>query len=224
MPVDRPTDLLDEFAAISAAAPRPPSPARRTVMRSGLPLSTLAAAVVIVAAIAIGGFLAGRPAPLDEAAASSSPAPTSVASAPIVAATPEPSTATCAPLARIDRWEGAAGQRIATIELTNAGSSECRIERAPRVQLVDGGGNVLIDSGSTASDPSVTLAPGAHATTMVSVGNWCGPNPKAPISLAIWVSNGTRIVAEALDPTPLSVPPCNGPSLPPTITVRPWGA
>ncbi len=226
MPDDRATRVLDEFAAVTAAAPRPDPAARRAAMRSGLPVATLAGAVLIVAAVAVGGMLIGRPAPLDEAAASSSPSVRASAgpSSPVAVATTRPSTNACGLVARIARWEGAAGQRIATVELRNTGDLECRMERLPRVQLVDGAASVLIDSGPSPSDGIATLAPGASVTSLVAVGNWCGAVPQAPISLRFVFSSGEWLLAAPVSPTDVTLPPCNGPSLPASISMRPWGA
>jgi hypothetical protein len=222
MPTDRATSLLDEFAAVTAAAPRPAPAIRPAAVRTGLPMGTLVGGILVVAAIAIAGLLAGRPAPIDEAAAS--PTATALASAPVIVATPEPSRDTCRLTARIDHWEGAAGQRIATVELTNRGAGACRMERLPRVQLVDGGGTVLIDSGPSPSDELVTVPPGGRATALVGVGNWCGPTPRAPISVAFAFSSGDRLVADPVSPTDLTLPPCNGPGAPATISMQPWSS
>ena len=99
--------------------------------------------------------------------------------------TPTPSpTATPGPLdctlddfvARITRWEGAAGHRIADVEVTNAGAGPCILPTLARPQLVDGSGGVLIDGTST-SGSSLTLKPGGTATTLVDAANYCGPTP-----------------------------------------------
>jgi uncharacterized protein DUF4232 len=228
MPRDRATSLLDEFAAVTAAAPRPAPAARPAAVRSGLPIGTLIGGALVVAAIAVAGFLAGRPAPIDDAAASPSvtalPSSTALPSAAVIVATPGPSSSTCQLTARIDHWEGAAGQRIAAVELINGDANECRMERLPRVQLVDGGGNVLIDSGASASNAVMTLSPGGRATTEVAVGNWCGPLPQAPISVAFAFSSGDRLVAAPVSPTDRTLPPCNGEGAPATISMHPWSS
>ena len=227
MPRDRATSLLDEFAAVTAAAPRPAPAVRSAAIRTGVPIGTLVGGVLIVATIAVAGLVAGRPAPIDEAAASpsaTSPSATARASAPVIVATAEPSRDTCHLTARIDHWEGAAGQRIASVELTNRDANACRMERRPRVQLVDGGGTVLIDSGPSPSNALVTVPPGGRTTALVAVGNWCGPEPQAPISVAFAFSSGDRLVADPVSPTDLTLPPCNGPTAPATIAMQPWSS
>ena len=203
-------------------APRPAPAAGPVVVRTGLPIGTLIGGVLVVAAIAVAGFLAGRPAPLDEAAAS--PSVAALPSAPVIVAMPGPRPDTCRLTARIDHWEGAAGQRIASVELTNRDARECRMERLPRVELVDGSGSVLIDSGPSASNEVVTVPPGGRATTLVAVGNWCGPTPQAPISVAFAFSSGDRLVADPVSPTDLTLPPCNGEGAPATISMHPWSS
>jgi hypothetical protein len=229
MPTDRVTDLLDEFAAVSAAAPRPASPARRIAMRSNLPAATLAGAVLVVLAVVVGGVLASRPGPIDESAATpsapaSSPAAVVATPEPTVA-TPEPTVGPCDPnavAARITAWDGAAGQRIAAVELVNEGAVACLLEARNRPRLVAGDGEVLIEGRNPATTIVLTIEPGAKATTQVSVGNYCKPAPMPPIRVAFVVGDRWLIVAEAVDPTDATVPPCNGPGQPGTIDMHPW--
>ena len=245
---DRTTRLLEEFTAVTDAAPRPDS--RRMTMRSRFPMATLSAASLIVVVVAVAAIVLGRPAVGPTAGASPaaspvtpSPTATPLASAPVVvpslpAATPTPSIAspvpadgptpaptiaTCDLAARIVSWEGAAGQRIATVDLVNRGTSACLLDTAPRPQFVDGAGKVLID-GTAGSAGVLTLAAGAHASTLVEVGNWCKPDPQAPVSVAFVFRDGRRLVADPVSPTDRTLPPCNGPSQPATIAMHPWSA
>jgi hypothetical protein len=226
MPRDRVTDLLDAFAAVSAAAPRPESPARRAAMRTTLPIATLAGAIVIVLAVVIGGILASRPGPVDEAAATPSAPSTSPAA---VVVTPEPTVGPCEPTdvaARITSWDGAAGQRIATVELANQGTRACLLEARAHPRLVAGDGEVLIDGRDPATTTVLTLEPGARATTLVSAGNYCRartqPDPRPPVSVAFFRVVGPLIVAVAASPSDATLPPCNGPTEPATIDMHPW--
>lgn len=235
MPGDRMNRLLDEFSAVTDAAPRPDT--RRITMRSRFPVATLSAASVIVVVIALAAVVLGRSGPALTVGASQAPitatttpsaapsrassAPVAVASAP-VRATPRPSAVTCDLAARIVSWEGAAGQRIATVDLTNRGV-DCLVATMDRPQLVDGSGAVLIDGAAAPREGAVLqLASGGHLTTLVSVGNWCGREPVAPISLAFVHSNGERLVAAPVSPTDLTLPPCNGPTVAATISMHPW--
>jgi len=235
MPRDRASRLLDEFTAVTDAAPRPD--ARRLTMRSQLPVATLSAASVIVVVVALAAVVLGRPGPGPAVGSSPKPivgsslAPSPAASAPVAVATapatasPEPTVARCDLAARILRWEGAAGQRIADVELTNRGTTDCLMERLPRPQLVDGAGDVLIDGGPSASSEGLlVLAAGGRATTMVAIGNWCKPEPLAPISVAFVFSSGERLLAAPVSPTDLTLPPCNGATVPATISMHPWAS
>ena len=144
MPKDRVTDLLEEFVALTRAAARPESPARRTAMRNRLPAGTLTGAALIVVAVAVLGIVAGRPAPSDLAGASATPSassgPVAIASpAPLASTepstptatpaerptpTPEPTVGPCNPAdlaTRITLWEGAAGSRIADLSWSPEG-------------------------------------------------------------------------------------------------------
>jgi hypothetical protein len=245
MPNDRPTRLLDAFAEITAAAPRPAP--RRVGMRSGFPVATLAGAIAIVAAVAVAGTLLGRPAPNPEPGAIASPTleasapavvvtpqPTAAATpeptiavtpSPTAVATPEPTAGPCDPATlavRITSWEGAAGQRIANVELVNHGSLTCLLEARNHPQLVDGNGSVLIDGKNPATTPVLALEPGAKVTTLVAAGNYCGPAPVPPVSVAFVLGDGRRLIAATTDATDEPIPPCNGPGQPGTVEMHPW--
>ena len=106
-----------------------------------------------------------------------------------------------------------------------------------RAQLVDATGLVLIDSAggaspaatpsaSAASSPSATalaLAAGSSAGTLVRVGNYCGPAPVTPLSIAFVLPDGGRIVASPISPSDETVPACMGtPGSPGSIEMQPW--
>jgi Domain of unknown function (DUF4232) len=127
--------------------------------------------------------------------------------------------------ARITQWEGAAGHRIASVELTNAGSAECTVPALLQPQLADGSGAVLIDSPAPAPPADVSVTPGAVRKTLVQDGNYCGPAPVAPVSVAFVFPGGLgRIVATPLSATDTSgVPPCLGaPGSAGDIEMQPW--
>lgn len=144
-------------------------------------------------------------------------------------ATGSPPLAVCDPAtlaARITQWDGAAGHRIATVELTSIGVVPCTIRALAQPQLVDGQGTVLIDGAPPAPSALLTLDPGVVLTTLVQDSNYCGPAPAPPVTVAFTLAGGAgRIVAAPLTPTDTSgVPPCLGPGSPGTIEMRPWGA
>jgi hypothetical protein len=172
---------------------------------------------------------AGTAAPSAIPTVSPSPIPSAAAS-PSVAATAGP----CDPAklaARITLWEGAAGSRIAHVELTNAGSAACLLPGTARPQLVDGKGSVLIDGAAPASPspaasaPTATLAlaAGGVVKTLVRAGNYCGPAATAPVSPAFVLASGGRFVATPVSPTDAGVPPCLGaPGSAGTVEMQPW--
>jgi hypothetical protein len=244
MPSDRVSRLLDEFSAVTSAAPRPESHARRMTMRNRMPVATLTGATLVIVVVAVAAIVLGQPGPSatvgsspSAPAASSAPsAPASVTavaspSVPAVASpsvTPAPSSrptvGPCDPAslaARIKSWEGAAGSRIANVSLVNGGPVACLFEARNHPQLVDGRG-VLIDGRDPATTPVLTLEPGATVTTIVSAANYCGAPPVPPVSVAFVLGDGRRIVAEPAEASDEAVPPCNGPGQPGTIEMHPW--
>jgi hypothetical protein len=123
--------------------------------------------------------------------------------------------------ARITAWDGAAGSRIAEIELRNDATIACTVGEPTALRLVAADGTVLIDSAKTGGTPSpspdgaaVTIAAGAAVRTDVRVANYCGPEPKAPIgvSLTLPQPSGTILARPASGVSSAeAVPPCNGP-------------
>jgi hypothetical protein len=248
MDPSRPDRILQEWNEVADGARRPAAPPTRVGVRGGASGTNLAGALVLVAAVVIAVAWLGRPggnggigavgstAPtaLTTPAATASPSPTAAptptaTAAPTPTATPKP-TATPAPsacdpaklAARITLWEGAAGSRIAHVELTNAGSQTCTIRALDKPQLVDGKGSVLIDGQTPSSTAVVTVAPGDVVTTLVQDNNYCGPNPAPPVSVAFVQSGGGRFVATPVSPTDTTVPPCNGAGQPASIDMHPW--
>jgi Protein of unknown function (DUF4232) len=244
-PTNAPSHVLDGVLAAF-----PTTPQRRRALR--LPWRTssvnpftrvLAGAAVVVAFGVAVLFVASRPTPDDPGGVGSSPSgvvalptpsatPAVTPSASAPAATPSP-TAIASPgpcaaadvAARITVWEGAAGHRIANVELTNAGPDPCVIESNAKPQLVEGTGSVLIDGVEPPASTAVTLAPGAVLTTLVQDANYCGPAPVAPVTVAFVQTDGPRILASPVSPTDATVPPCNGPAgSPGDIEMQPWAA
>ena len=94
-----------------------------------------------------------------------------------------------------------------------------------RPQLVDGRGTILIDSAAPVASSALTVAPGGALKALVVDGNYCGPAPKAPVTVALILSDGSRIVAAPLSPTDTTgVPPCNGAAEAAHITMQPMQA
>ena len=166
--------------------------------------------------------------PAGVAVASNPPkAPATATPTPKAPATAEPPSGpvACGPTtarARITSWQGAMGQRIATVELTNTSSAACTIPARSRPQLVDGKGRILIDSAAAASSATLTVEPGGKLRTMVEDGNYCGPAPTAPVTIAFVLGPSDRVIASPASPGDATVPPCNGPGVAASIQMHPW--
>jgi Protein of unknown function (DUF4232) len=179
----------------------------------------------LVAAAAFGMYL--------NAGASVGPDQTSDAHGTTSMATAEP-TPTGAPGAAEDcsgaaltgqilAWEGAAGHRIATISIRNRGATECALPGQLHLALIDSGGQELINGVPCAACAPFGLPAGAEATTLVDMANFCGTSaPTGALKIRIDLPAGTSFELSAA-PTltnPLDPPPCNGPSLPGTISMQ----
>jgi Protein of unknown function (DUF4232) len=145
---------------------------------------------------------------------------------PTPTATPAPvATRTCTPNdvdAVITAWDGAAGSRIATVELHQTSTTPCVVDPLPQPWLADGKGHALI-TGKAGTGTPIEIAPGDVLHTLVQAGNYCGPDPVAPVTVAF--NQGEAVfVATALSPNDLSgVPPCNGTAGPKDdIAMHPW--
>jgi len=250
MDPSRPDRILHEWDEVADGARRPATPPRRAGVRGVASGPSIAGAGVLLAAVLIAVVWLGRPGSNDGIGAITSPLPTatetpiataspsasptaSPAATPTAIPTPTPTAApTVAPTpgpcdpsmlaARITLWEGAAGSRIAHLELTNAGTQTCTLRAMDKPQLVDGKGAVLIDGSTPTSKALVTVAPGDVLKTLVEDSNYCGPDPMPPVSVAFVQSGGGRIVATPFSPTDATVPPCNGPGSPASIDMHPW--
>jgi len=117
--------------------------------------------------------------------------------------------------ARIVDWTGAAGSRIADVQLVNTSFARCSLRDFPRVQLVSSHAAVMID-GAAASTTAHThgFNPLGFLRTEVTDTNYCGPAYSAPVTIA-FVLPGTagRVIAMPLSATDTSgVAPCLGAS------------
>ena len=236
-PADAPRQVLDTVLAAVPSIPQRRSAWRgpwRTAPMLGF-ARLLAGAALTVALGAFALFVVLRPAPANVGGQGSpSPAavvpPTAVASQPPTAPTPVPSAlvlvepCTAPSLgARITMWEGAAGHRIAHVDLKNTGSSSCTVPAVLTPQLVDGNGAVLIHGTAPSSqDLRLTVAGNATLKTLVQDGNYCGPVPVAPVSVAFVLPDGSRIIATPLSPTDATIPPCLGAGSAADIEMQPW--
>ena len=219
--VDR---TLEDWKSVANAARRPATAPRPVVVRTGLSSAPIAGAALLVVALVIAVGWLGRHEPNGGIGSSQSPLPVPTTSATTPSAAPTEGSCDPAALsARITMWEGAAGHRIATVELTNVGPEPCDVPTMARPMLIDGGGTVLIEGSNPTTSGSVKLAAGGVLTTLVQTGNYCGPDPVAPVVIAFVFGDGSRIVAIPFSPSDTTLPPCNGaPGSAGTIDMHPW--
>ena len=244
----RPDRILEEWSAVADGARRPSTPPRRVAVRAGSTGLSLAGAGLVAVVLLASAVWLGRPGSTGPGAvvptgspsativatpvSSTSPTPTPTrpvtpVPTPTAAPTPtaSPTIGTCAPAAlaaRITLWEGAAGSRIAHVEVTNTGRDACTLGKLERPQLIDGAGRVLIDGTAPAAGGIIELAPGGRATTLVDASNYCGAAPVPPVRVAFVLRDGQRFIAAPPTPTDATVPPCNGASQPAAIGMQPW--
>jgi hypothetical protein len=124
--------------------------------------------------------------------------------------------------ARVTLWSGAAGNRVASVELVNDGP-RCSLATTQRPQLVDANDVVLIDGDNPTTLDTIVLAPAEKVSTQLDDANYCGAQPTAPVSVAFVFYGGDQLVAEPWKPTDtFGVPDCLGPGGPGQITMHPW--
>ena len=246
MDPSRPDRILGEWSAVAGGARRPSTPPRRVAVRAGSTGLSLAGAGLVAVVLLATAVWLGRPGSTGPGAVvpTGSPSPTLVATpppstspAPTPPTTPAPTPTTaqtpsaaptigaCAAAdlaARITQWEGAAGSRIADVEVTNTGRAACTLEKLERPQLIDGAGRVLIDGEAPAGSGVLELARGGRATTLVDASNYCGAAPVPPVRVAFVMRDGKRFIAAPPTPTDATVPPCNGPGQRAAIGMQPW--
>jgi hypothetical protein len=235
MDPSRPDRILRDWDAVTSETHPPAAPPRRIVTRSRLSGASLAGAGLVVVALGITIVWLGRPGgnggvggiPSTSPSPSAAPlaTPSADPSARLPTPAPAPAAGPCEPAtlaARIILWEGAAGHRIADVELTNGGSSSCTVMATSKLELVDGSGSILIDASIPPASALVTVTPGGVLTTLVDTSNYCGPAPVAPVTVAFALDDG-RLVATPASATDLTVPPCLGlPGSAGEIQMQPW--
>jgi DNA-directed RNA polymerase specialized sigma24 family protein len=142
-------------------------------------------------------------------------------------ATPIPTDATreCASSElelRVTKWEPAGNDRVASVEMHNIGGVACLVDNLPEPWLVEAPQMPML-IGSDVSGTLVRIGPGDTLHSRVRVRNYCGPDPRAPVTIAF--RRGTSVlVAQALNGTDVSgVPPCGGYATTPSdITMSAW--
>jgi hypothetical protein len=181
--------------------------------RSGLQLGSLAAGLlVLIAAVAVG--LSALRGPAGQAGGDVS------------------ATATAAPVgecaaaqlgATVLGWEGDAGHRTGTVELTNDGSA-CLLPQQLQPELVDASGAVLIQGASPdPQSPTFSLAAGSAVQTLVDADNYCGPSPASPVTVGFVLPDGSTVTAAAAPAGGLSgLPPCLGRGSAAHVEMQAW--
>jgi hypothetical protein len=214
-PRDVPDDLRRRVAAVPATRPVANRFAGQSWRHSVPAWIGAVAAVVVVLALASWWFRPTPPsgfggAPTSSASPGQSASPFAMTPTPSPSAPPLLPTPTPAPSSvgdcratdlegRITAWQGAAGSRIAEVQVTNSSSRACVVRGTPGLQLVDADGLVLIDSATagpsgqpqvTPADPGLELAPGGHVRTEVEASNYCGKAATPPIDIAFTLPSG----------------------------------
>jgi hypothetical protein len=155
------------------------------------------------------------------------PSQTSTANVPEATPTSVPgSVAACTAdelTGTITAWEGAAGHRIATIQLWNAGSVDCSVPELLRPALVDADGHALIVAAPAKASAPLTIAAGRYATTLVDMDNYCGAAPTAELRIRLYLPSEDSVEAAQGSglPNPVDAPPCNGANAPSNIEMQP---
>lgn len=186
------------------------------------------AAGILMGALAGSCTTPGTPTPQGTPGASANPLPTGAATTSrLTPFASETAVGPCSPSAltlRVTGWTGAAGSRIGSVELRNAGSDPCAIFALARPQLVDGAGKILIDGEPPDASGVLEVAPGGLLRAEVRDSNYCGPDPVRPVTVAFVLPGGLgQLVAAADSPTSLAgVPPCVGPGVPGLVEMQSW--
>jgi hypothetical protein len=226
-----PDDLRCRVEAVASTHEVEGRAARPAWRRPALVWAPVVAAAVVVLAVGVVRFL-----PDAQPGIGSDPSPTP-SSNPSPGGSPVGAVVACLAAdldGRILGWQGAAGSRIAEVEITNASASRCLVQGTPGLELVDGSGRVLIDSAAAgpsgqphvaSTDPSFELAPEGRLVTEVQVSNYCGPAPTLPIDIALTLpSGGGRLVAtpDTGVSSDEAVPPCLGSASDAVIAMNGW--
>ena len=125
---------------------------------------------------------------------------------------------------RVTDWVPVGPERTAAVEMTNVVGVACLIDSLPEPLLVEAPQMPML-IGTDFPGALIRIGPGDTLRTTVHVRNYCGPAPRAPVTLA-FRRESLVLVAEALSSGDLSgVPGCGGyASTPEDVRmVRPWG-
>ena len=124
---------------------------------------------------------------------------------------------------RIVRWEGAAGSRIATVELRSTAAGDCSLPSEAQLALIDADGVPLIVDATERWHTAIS--PGGVLHAMVQVGNYCGSEGRDPVMIHVEATFAGGKDSVSLFPAAgglSGVPPCNGPEASGVIEMQPW--
>jgi hypothetical protein len=123
----------------------------------------------------------------------------------------------------IAAWEGAAGHRIATVQLRTIGKIGCSVPELLRPALVDADDHALIVGAPAQAGSTVTIAAGRYVTTLVDMANYCGDAPTAALHIRLYLPSEESVEAAPAAglANPVDAPPCSGSSVPSTIEMQP---
>ena len=127
-------------------------------------------------------------------------------------AIPSDATRQCTPDeldASVVAWEATNAYRNASVEMRNVGGVACLVPSLAEPWLTAWPRDAIL-IGHDFSGSLMRIGPGQVLKTVVSVRNYCGPAPKAPVSVAF--RNGSNVIAaKPVSSEDLSgVPPCGG--------------
>ena len=111
--------------------------------------------------------------------------------------------------AAIERWEGGAGSRFATVIVTSKSGVTCILRGKPGVRLLDAKNKILLDSAKIAGiggpkvgkgDPEVVLGPGDELQLDVQWTNWCKSQPTRPLTVGLVLTDRGGLLKAAHAP------------------------
>ena len=142
---------------------------------------------------------------------------------PLSFSAPEPSSGgyqpdTCAVdglAAYLGAWGGAAGSSYTRLVVSNTGSFDCLLDRAPTFELRDANGRRLVvaQSDLPPASASILLPAGWAAVATIGFSDWCTADPQTPLHADLLIAS-RRLAIDARSPIP--VPACMAaPATPP---------
>ena len=177
------------------------------------------AALVLVAiggAIGIGALNSPSPSPISTQTAVATPAAARDGPAPVRGNVDLDG--------RIVRWEGAAGSRIATVELRSTAAGDCTLPSDPKLALLDAD-NVPLIVGAVGRWHAF-ISPGEVLHALVQVSNYCGSDGRDPVMIHVEATFADGKDSLSFFPAAgglSGVPPCNGaPGSSGDIDMQPW--